>query len=213
MMAMRLTVILLLLARASLAQGPEVGTLDLTKPIPPPPSSEERPGTGGGGGVAISGRSTPQWPLDVRLASVDRQDYALGDRLIYEVIVTNVGTTALDVPWSADPALAPQRMEDRQRRVASFGLFIDHGGARLLLQAANGAYGSDDVSGSMKRLNPGESVRVRAAGEFRVLTPGPRIPATVRLRAQVNMHDGLIETHPTLISTNAIEVHVEAAKH
>jgi len=42
----------------------------------------------------------PRDEVTISLSSIDRETYAIGDSMVYEVLIRNTGAQPLTVPWS-----------------------------------------------------------------------------------------------------------------
>lgn len=98
--------------------------------------------------------------VNVRLLTTDRETYALGETVIYEVTIENVGPGSVIMPWSPDGAIFEGI---RNRREAILSVEVrDRTGTNLLgrLQPLT-LYGAPSVQGSLLRLPPGDRARIR----------------------------------------------------
>jgi hypothetical protein len=110
------------------------------------------------------------------LVSLDRTHYQIGDEPRFEVIVENVGSAPLRIPFS--PHLADLQPRDPARKFRYLELQVvlwiagrewsenSGGGVRL--------YGNDDQPDTMLNLQPGESVRITGNGKLGI-NPGGMI--------------------------------------
>jgi hypothetical protein len=197
-------------------QQRDQGFLDLTKPRPP---QKERGGgrgeggSGGGGDGVVSPRRVV--PVRVTLLSLDKDSYQLGDQVIYEVMLENITNATLVIPWSDDyDRVKPDEETDPPGYLtATLYLVLGDRPAYDPFTALQGIYGSRLVSGSLKKLLPGQTVRIRAPGtwwfysedeEKRVLA---MVPHTFEVRARFTLQDRPINPrYEPALSANSLAV-------
>ena len=157
------TRLLILLVSLSVQVDTIVGTLDLTQPPLADRGSRER-NEGSGWGEMSSNALPPPIAVDLNVIDRDRV-YALRDEFVFEIRIKNTGQDTIIFPW------LPVRAEPSSGNVTStearIGLYVSAkdatprvttGGFRL--------YGNVDDERSLKRINPNESVIIRAAGRW-----------------------------------------------
>ena len=191
--------------------------LDLTRK---PPHQKQRSGTGRGGGMGPGGgdgRSFPVKivPLKVVLLSLDKSSYQLGDQVIYEVTLENVTDKVLVIPWSVDyDRVKPNEEHDPPGYMwAYLSLVIKDEISGDQFMAGRGINGSQLLRGSLKRLQPGQRVRIRAKAPWsgfqeavykRVLA---KLPQTFEVRADFALYDPAINPRfEPALSTNSLSV-------
>lgn len=204
---------------AAVAQEPPPNhVLDLVghRPAPAMPSSRGIPP----GGLSVgthSGRTLPS--LRVTLLSLDRSDYRTGDPVIYEVMIQNVGTTPVELPWSPDAHLfsdlsfAFPQVASASVRQSFLSLEILGAGAqRLASLEPRPLFGHHSVAGSLQTLAPRATAWIRVPGFWR--TTDDQIAAILReSEHRVWVHSQFMLSEDLLIvrSTNSIEVTVQSS--
>jgi hypothetical protein len=107
-------------------------------------------------------------PFKVTLLSLDKQSYQLGERVVYDILLENITNDPIVIPWSSDQRkVKPDDNKTPPRYTEAFlslVLTTEVSGEQLI--AGQGIYGSELVSGSLKRLLPKQAVRIRAPGQF-----------------------------------------------
>jgi hypothetical protein len=140
--------------------GPETLVLDLTKPAPAEKRTIGAPGYGVGG---VVGQPPPRGyplPLAVELHSISPQPVKAGEKFSVELRLWNTGHSAFYLPASRsrDTVL---KQGNKGRRTFLFSLVFEDTATGQ--QVASGGYstdGSETVSGSFLRLEPGQQARV-----------------------------------------------------
>jgi hypothetical protein len=207
-----------LLAFLLLAPGPAPGQqeddlLDLRPPAERPKIELRlRPQ---GFGPGYEGQPAPKpWPVKVVLLSTDRTSYMLGDRVVFEFSLENVGSVAMTIPWGAASDLAriaPGPDEPPGYLTAIVSLVSD--GESV---AMDFMHGSRLEPHSLRSLKPGERVRVRAYAMLQGF--GKRIydklPVDASLKAKFTFAQGtpegfsLYDRWVAAVSANSITVRV-----
>jgi hypothetical protein len=136
-------------------------------PKAPDPVCEDGVCTGGGVGSGSVGCGAPARDepraLKTTLVSLDRFSYTAGDELEMEVRIENVGSLAMDIPWS--PHLSDLQPADETLAFSYSSLYLS-----LLLRRPDGQtedilveslYGVQGRAGSLLTLRPGQWVRLR----------------------------------------------------
>jgi len=160
------TIFCLCLMVGPTVQRQEDDFLDLTKIKPP---KQRRTSIIAGGGMASTdGSPSPKPRLKVTLLSLDKRSYQLGDKFIYEVMLENITESVFVIPWTSDYySVKPYEGSDPPGYVsASLRLVIKDEVSGEASAAGEGVYGSELVPGSLKRLRPGQKVRIRALGQW-----------------------------------------------
>ena len=178
------------------ATGPDKYFLDLT--IPQAEDSSVEDDVGWGGGVGSS--SPPEVPLAVELKSVDKEVYSVGsDVLVYEVRVTNIGSTSVTIPWSPYRALVWKGYRPGMRLSgleATIGLqILDRG--HILALDARGLYSKLEDPKTFIILAPNESAVIKGSRRIE-LDPTTftetknkcaQLPKAMGVRASLNLTD------------------------
>jgi hypothetical protein len=205
----------LLLAPATRAQDDNF--LDLTKMGFP--KKEKVRGWGGSVGTGKSGdsRSSVDFvPLKLTLLNCDKLNYQLGDRVIYDVMLENVGDKTYVIPWSPDWEKVEGNAEEPPPGYLAAYLTLAIHDDTWGEMSMNGValYGSKLLRGSLKSLRPGETVRIRAFSRWeftegevarKVLT---KLPSAFRVEARFSfMYSNT--SIPLVISTNSLTVELK----
>ena len=162
----------------------------------------------------------PGWvdrTLEVTLLGLNKKAYALREEVIYEVALKNISDDVLVIPWDPDW----RRVEKGAAAAPPPGyvwgvisLLVEGEGSGLLRFGNNDLYGSNLADGSRKRLNPGQEVRVRAPGQWRLTNRSSddvvpsELPRTVQVKAQFNFLYPPDSRHwyNTVLSSNSIDI-------
>jgi len=146
--------------------------------------------------------------LTMRLIALDRAQYAIGDSLIYEVLISNRSRSAVAFPTSTDASKFSRNM---RRAVGAFvGLRLDDPILGEQVVGVKALYGSPDVPQSLVVLRPGETVELRATGVW-YLQSALRQPVfgpwtrDVKIRSSVQLFSN-DDPPPMLVSDNVIDV-------
>jgi hypothetical protein len=163
-------------AFSSASSAQEVASLDLTKvarrlDLRRPPATS--PVTGGYNGAQETRRcfdtTHGAGSLRTTLVSLDRTHYQVGDKPRFEITVENTGSAPIRIPFS--PHLGDLQPKDPAQQFTYYefqmALWIaaddrwstNTGGSAIL-------YGANDHANTMMTLEPGEWVRVVAAGDL-----------------------------------------------
>ena len=153
----------------------EVAFLDLTKGIARDDLRRPKaafPVRGGRSGIHSTtpclDRTKEVGALQTTLVSLDRTNYRVGDRPTFEVKIENVGSTAVQIPFS--PHMADLQPRNPAQKFSYYKLAVSlwvtsgdvwgTGGGGLQL------YGNKNHANTMLTLKPGESVRIIGKGEL-----------------------------------------------
>jgi hypothetical protein len=208
-MTLRLaTVIYLCLFVIPGAQGQTDSFLDLTK-VKPPTSGK----LFGGGDIVISATNDtriPKLPLEFTLLKLDKRSYQMGDEVVYDVVIRNVGRNVVVIPWSPDR----DRVKPEEKTYpagymdATLSLIITD--KVLGEQSIYGAsmYGSQHVRSSLKKLRPGQAVRIRAPSHWALTSDSAsqgilsRLPQTFTVRARFSVMKHTSSPSPEPVTSN-----------
>lgn len=150
-------------------------------------------------------------PLKVTLLSLDAESYQLGATVTYEVTLENVSHELQVIPWSPDEnKVKPQGQAEPPGYLDAFlSLVVKDKDLGEQLVAVRGLYGSEMAQSSLKRLLPGQKVKIRAQGRMFFAVADASEKATKKLvksalklkvQARYSLHDG---TSAPMVSTNA----------
>ena len=103
--------------------------------------------------------------INVRLASIERQEFNWDDSFAYEVTVENTGKEPITLPWSPDAGAFSS--QDRLHAM-SFALEVASAVEKGTLGHldAYALWGSDEVPSSLVSLKPGQRASIRLPGRW-----------------------------------------------
>ena len=116
------------------------------------------------GRVAAVHSPQPVNPVTISLASLDRTRYTVGDKVIFEVVVTNTSGRAFSFPTLVDPRIVRRGMPGATLATVCLTFDDDVFGSQIV--ALQLLYGATAVPNSMELLQPGDSLRIRASGAW-----------------------------------------------
>lgn len=130
------------------------------------------------GGVG-TGITLPVLPVSITLKSVTPNVCAPGERIIYEVELTNRGTSGFSLPWSTlEDDTDPERVPPGYQKL-TISLMADRPKTGLtVLGHVSVASGSDLSLESLRAVKPGERVLLRAPSACPMSSFGIAAPAT-----------------------------------
>lgn len=189
--------------------------LDLTKVRPP---SEKKVSRTIGGGVSGSNDTrSPKLPLQITLISLNKHSYEMGEEMIYNVVIRNVGRDVVVIPWSPDrDQIKPEEMTYPPRYVdAILSLVITDEVLGEQMIYGPSLYGSEHVPSSLKKLRPGQAVRIRAPSRWVLMSDDAahgilsRLPQTFVVRARFSVMDRTVNPPEPVVSTNSVTVELK----
>ncbi len=151
--------------------------LDLTAPDL---REDDSTGVGCGSSRGTSG-PIPEVPLSIEIDSLDQTTYRVGEEVVYQIRLTNVGDKPLAIPWSRDSEVKdPCTPSSRYWALkgpklnALFGLrFKDPNGVEADLALAE-LFGAMNDPQTFRTLKPHESAVIRASDTVDGVVPhGP----------------------------------------
>lgn len=172
----------------------EVAFLDLTKIIIRNRIREPNTATASSGGVGVGGipHREPKEPLRLTLLSLDKNKAELGDDIIYELKVENVGNEPFIIPWNPHSAdLEPEDAEQPYEYTS--GWFSlggkDESGDLVFLGGVN-LYSSSNAPETSIELRPGDWVRLRAKVQLMTTSEGWRkkLQSSSKLSLRLRVH-------------------------
>jgi hypothetical protein len=191
-------------------QVQEDSFLDLTKVRPRPEKKI------GGGDINVSGGNdtrSPTLPIRITLLGLSERSYEMGDEMLYDVVITNVGQHDVVIPWSPyQDEIKPDENYPPGYLVGCFGLVIKD---RILgEQVIYGPvlYGSDRVPSSLKKLRPNQTVRIRASSHWLLTSDDAahgilaRLPQKYPVRAELSLTDRTVNPPQPVISLNSVTI-------
>jgi hypothetical protein len=141
----------------SSAQEPEL--LDLTKKKVEAETEQIAPGVGGL--ISGSGSRPIELPLKIELERLDKRQYEIGERFVYELSIQNIGKQTVAIPWELDREKALKSAAELS--VISLHLTINELGNDAIFGAER-IFASQVTPDTFKNLPPGGRVRIRAPG-------------------------------------------------
>jgi hypothetical protein len=150
-------------------------------------------------------------PLTITLASVDRARHVVGDKVIYEVALTNTSERALRFPTLVDPRIVRRGMSGAT--LARVGLIFEDAVFGMQIVASQTLYGVTAVPNSMELLQPGDTLRIRASGAWwlhSALKPGvpSRVVRDIAVKGRLDM-TYLLDDVPIQRSENAVPIQLQ----
>ncbi|MBS1808012.1 MAG: hypothetical protein JST84_07455 [Acidobacteria bacterium] len=136
-------------------------TLDLTKNRPA--AKSESSGKIGGGLSGGSNETNTPIPFKITMLDIDKDSYNIGDKLVYSILLENTSKTVITIPWSPAP-LSTQPHKNDVTAIISLVIRDDQFGNQFI--GAEKIYGYHNASTSLKRLRPGQQVRIRLPGNW-----------------------------------------------
>jgi hypothetical protein len=193
-----------ILTQAAVARvsQPTERTLDLVT-VPPP--LRESPQGCGCVGVLTDNGERPM--VKVTLVQVSPEAFGIGDGIVFELLVHNVGHTSVPIALTRDPGLAPSCHMTDTDVATTFALFA--GSGTQLIGNSPRFSGSLAMPGTTMNLNAGERARVRVpaktAGidQTRALSDDPQA-----LEVQAHFNTQRRCDAVFAFSENALAVHV-----
>ena len=107
------------------------------------------------------GSTRTEFPFQATLSATDRSEYALRDTIIFTVLLKNTSVQAVQFPWLPQA----RSVNPRMRGSRAFMVHL-HFTDPILGQQDFGfrqLYGSEEVPGSLRLIQPGETLEVRSA--------------------------------------------------
>jgi len=139
--------------------------LDLTKEKPRVKTNKTFSGSAGSVSVGDGQWRRSTLPLKLTLISLDKQQYELSERFVYDVRLENFGDQTIMLPWEPEREnILPTPNSSRSDLLqASLYLIFDELQSDAVF-GSEAVYGSPSAPQSVKKLLPGESIRIRASG-------------------------------------------------
>jgi hypothetical protein len=161
--------------------------VDLLAVPPPAPERESSQGCGCAVGGASHSDQSNRPNAKVTLVQISPEAFGVGDNIVLELLVENVGRTRIPIALTRDPDLAPSCHMAGTDVSTAFALFAENGSQ--VVSVSPRFSGSFDVAGTAINLEAGERLRVR-------------VPATA---------EGIDQTRP--LSEDPQTLKVEASFH
>lgn len=168
-------------------------------------------GGGGGCGTVTTDLPRRELPVELRLARIEKSEYALGDSVQYEITLRNLGSSPILFPWKhmSDPAVQVRRNEPASVRAAiSLRTKAAPTGREYFFSGVS-LLGNASVPDSVISLQRGEVARIKIRGPFLIadneansLLPQRRGQNMVQAVLSLSPHQ--CEWNPRIISVNAM---------
>jgi hypothetical protein len=194
--------------------GPSKPThaIDLTAPAPAPtgpavPENEQLRMPFGPQGF-VSHQPLPVQRLSLQVLGLDRSSYDIGDPVVYRLLVSNISQK----PFAFPASVAGDRFSRDEPNPTGGFLCLELKDPMLGYQIVGTypLYGAPRVPGSLVLLQPGETLEIRGAGTWFLMSGFPqRPPATWSRPLQVYGSIHLFsddEAIPSLRSNNAVAI-------
>jgi hypothetical protein len=173
------------------AMPQEIGTLDLTAVILRERLREPK-GVGGGSCVGIEHAHYPE--ISVSLTSLDRPQYTLGEDVVFEVIVRNLGKDSVVLPWAENVADFEPPDPSTPYSYLKGTISLEVGAGKQTFPIFDSFYGMSERPGTLKELRSGESVVIRGRTQLQTsanwvmeeFRREPFMDATVRAGLGIN---------------------------
>lgn len=171
------------------AQTGKTELLDLTRNRPILRHRPWRVIEGSGGGLT-SGWHPPPPRLKIALLQTEKTSYQFGDEAVFEILIENITKEVVVIPWSAElDIVKPDDDRDPPGYASALlSLVIEAPPYGWVLLASHSIYGSNVMAGSLKRLAPGEKVRIRAPGMLYVGDAAASEQIAKRLPGKYEVH-------------------------
>ena len=156
-------------------------------------------------------RPAPPPVLSLQLLGLDRSLYTIGDQFVYEMVVKNIGQKLIPFPTSIEQSRFPQ---NTPKAVGAFvSLKMNDRMFGLQIIGTQPLYGAPGVPESVIVLGPGETVEIRATGQWYLQgafaqRPPARWSRDVLVRASVQLFSR-DEAYPGYDSSNTVEVQLQ----
>lgn len=169
----------------------------------------------GRGGRLTSGWHPPPPRLKIALLHTEKNSYQFGDEAIFEVLIENITRKVVVIPWAAElDIVKPDDDRDPPGYASALlSLVIEVQPYGWVLLASQSIYGSDVMAGSLKRLAPGEKVRIRAPGMLYVGDSAAaeqiakRLPGKYEVHAKLSLFESEFNARSEiLVSDNSVFV-------
>jgi hypothetical protein len=199
--------------------------LDLTRPSELPQSAKSGFGCGPRlGGGDHGGFVQPIAPLTFEIVSFDKSAYTLGEDMICQIRLTNVGSKPVRIPWNPNSDYGNKDCTGGAIDTAKASLTAT---VALVFTSADGSerglplyglYGRPSIPDTIRTLNPGETASIKVMVRL-VLPVAPRNQPSVRsldlpqdfaITATYNLDDtSLVNPYTTVTSKNHVMLTVE----
>lgn len=179
---------------------------------------------GGGSGSASVGCPPKSYPFELSVINGVPAEIAIGSEATALVRIRNAGHDPAVVPWSADPDMieAPDETGTYKFLEAEIRASISQENGAASFRMPVQLYGSEKAEGSLRRVNPGEWVEIRARLVFdcqleifqcKNLKPGPAkiSVAWTESSETVTYKDCSIESHSVrerVLTSEAVRVEI-----
>ena len=150
--------------------------LDLTTPEARQKEESRTAACGGVRGVISTPhrpQPQPELPVDLGIEWIDRKDYKIGQDIVFEVSLTNDGTSPLTIPVSQDQGAAYGKdckwlsvLPNTRTWISVVGLLLTGPDGRSELVGSHILYGNSNDKLTYQVIPPRKSLRVRLSGKL-----------------------------------------------
>jgi hypothetical protein len=119
-------------------------------------------------------KTAPFFPLDFTLVAVDKQAYSINELFVYEMRLTNESGEAVWVPSSGQPIYRRGYQYPKGYRHILIEFEVQDAGGKNAVVSTYVLYGSADVAGSLRRLEPGHCIALRMPGYIQIYSNDQR---------------------------------------
>ena len=194
--------------------------IDLVTLVEPPQSAvetipeERRIDLGRFGKGHADHEPEPERPFSLQLTALDRSAYIIGDRFVYELLLTNNGRTTVAFPASTQRTRFSTDMPGVV--AALFSLVVDDPQLGRFTVGAKSLYGSAAVTGSLVEIRPKETLSIRATGSWYFSASGGSAKPLfagwsqqLHLKARVHLLSRQVE-YPPLSSATPVTITLQS---
>jgi hypothetical protein len=189
--------------------------LDLTRGSAPTSESQAQGRGGSGAGIGVGPKSFGSLPLELKLLKLEGDDLHMGDALVLEVSLKNIGQEPFVIPWSGDFAGARPKGYELATppgfRAALLSLVVNHDSREECFLLGQDFYGSDVSIGSLRELAPGAAVIIRGRCRLDFMNSRinseyvERLPTQLTVKARLTISDSTYRgAYRPLVSENAL---------
>jgi hypothetical protein len=118
--------------------------------------------------------TAPIFPLGVTLVAIDKQAYSINESFVYEMRLTNESKDPVWVPSSGQPIYRRGDEYPKDYRHIIIEFVVQEASGKNYVVSTYVLYGSADVAGSLRRLEPGHCITLRVPGYLQIYSNDQR---------------------------------------